>query len=98
MVLSRGAFKLQPEPAAFSRLRLDADISAHALGCFADKGKTDAGAFIALVELLEHVENPVLVFRRDADAVVLEPEADHRNGLLSPTLSSGGGEGGAAGR
>src|SRR4029077_19004905 len=68
--------KFEPESAAFAGLRFDADCAVHALGGFADEGEADAGAFVALVELLEHAENALLIFGGDADPVIFEPEAD----------------------
>src|SRR5690349_19298732 len=69
-------FKFQPEAAAFARLGLNADTAFHAFGSLADEGQADAGAFVAPVELLEHAEDAFVIFLRDADAVVLEPDKD----------------------
>ena len=69
-------FEFEPETTAFARLGLDADFTIHALDGFADKGEANTGAFIALVELLEHVEDTLLILCRDANAVVFKPETD----------------------
>src|SRR6185436_8357761 len=68
--------EFQPKAAAFTWFGFDADLAAHALSGFADEGQADAGAFIALVELLEHAEDALLIFAGDADAVIFEPEAN----------------------
>src|SRR5882672_605410 len=73
-----GAFKFQPEATAHSRLGFKPDFAAHTLSGFAYERKADASAVVALVESLEHAENALLVFSRDADAIIFEPEADRR--------------------
>jgi hypothetical protein len=42
----------------------------------ADEGEADAGAFVVTFEAFEHVEDAVLAGGVDANAVILEPEAD----------------------
>jgi len=46
--------------------RIPRRFAAHALGGFAYEGQADAGSFGAFVELLEHLKDAVLIFRRDA--------------------------------
>ena len=78
------ALKFQPEAAALARLGLDSNFAAHALGGFADESQTDAGAFTAFVELLEHIEDAFLVFFRNPDAVIFKPEADEVAACFRP--------------
>src|SRR5690348_11481519 len=69
--------KFDPEPAALPRLRFDAHAPAHALHAFAHDREADAGAgkLVRRVEALEHPEDPLVMLRRDPDAVVLYPYA-----------------------
>lgn len=71
-----GTCEFDPEPAAYSKCRLDPTASAHALGSFLDDSQTNPGARVGFftVKPLEHVEDTGLVFGRDADAVVLNPQ------------------------
>src|SRR5690242_15774201 len=57
-------------------LGLDADAPLHARQPLLDDGEADAGARIGLrgVQPLEHVEYPLAVLRRDADAVVADAQ------------------------
>src|SRR6266436_4307057 len=71
-----GLLEIQPEAAAFAWRGLNPDFALHAFGGFANEGKADAGAFVTLVELLEHTENSILIFLRNPDAVVFKPETD----------------------
>ena len=64
-----------------TKLGLHTDLAAHALGCPAYERQTDAGALVAPVELLEHAEDAVLMFWRDADTVIFEPETDDTSGV-----------------
>src|SRR6266542_474066 len=65
--------QFHPESAALLRLRFNAHSSSHALGCLAHIGQADAGSGILFgtVQALEDAENPLVMFARDADAVVL---------------------------
>src|SRR5690349_3498839 len=68
----------QPEAATFAKFRSQADGATHALDGFADDGESNAGAFIlfAGMDAAENLENVLKVFRRYADAVVLEQDFD----------------------
>jgi len=68
-------FEVEPETAAFAGSGFNAGAAAHALGGFADEGQANSSALVTFIELLEHFKNTLLVLRRDANAVVLEPEA-----------------------
>src|SRR5688572_16214613 len=70
--------QLDPEPAALAFLRDDAHAAAHAPHGAADDRETDAGARIrrCFVQPLEDLEDLVVILRRDADAVVLDPGPD----------------------
>src|ERR1043166_4130555 len=63
--------------AAVPELRLHAHAAAHPLGGFAHNGQPDPRAFVGTVGMhaFEHVENPPVVLRVNADAVVLDPKA-----------------------
>src|SRR5512135_2900604 len=71
-----GATQLHPKPASSAFLGLNADAAAHPLDDFAHDGKTDAGAFLASVAPLEHVEDARLEAFRDAEAPILYPNSD----------------------
>src|SRR5437016_12770048 len=66
--------KFQPKPASLAQLGFKIDLPTHALDRLAHNSQADAGAFIFSggVNPLEHPENPCIIFRRDAHAVVLE--------------------------
>jgi hypothetical protein len=68
--------KLDPKAASNAQMRLEADSAAHALNRLADHGQAEAisGIFAIGVQPLEKAEDTVLVFRRDADAVVDHPQ------------------------
>jgi hypothetical protein len=74
--LSVGRLQFDPEAAAVAGFGLDADLAAHAVHHLADQGETDAGPFVGLVKLLEHLPDFVVVLLFDADAFVLKPDAD----------------------
>src|SRR6266568_4956005 len=69
--------ELDPEFTAFTQLRLESDLPAHALDRFAHDGQANAGSFVFVrwMDPREHSENPFVVFRANADAVVLKPES-----------------------
>src|SRR5205823_2807122 len=66
--------EIDPESAAAARRRLHAHPPAHALDAFAHDRQPDARAGVVLrrVEPLEHPEDPLVMLRRDPDAVVLD--------------------------
>jgi hypothetical protein len=74
--------EFEPEAAAFAGVGLDAGAAAHLLGGSPDDGQTDAGArkLLGRMEALEDAEDLSLGFRVDADAVVLDPDADAGRG------------------
>src|SRR5690348_12787209 len=74
--LSGGFLKFNPETTALARGRFQPHLASYAFDHLANEGKTDAGAFVLFVEALEHLPNFVVVFRRDADAVVCNTEVD----------------------
>src|ERR1041384_1799454 len=53
-------------------------MAAHALDCFAGNGKADASAVVSGVGInaLKEAKDAVLIPGGDADAVVLDPDAD----------------------
>src|SRR6185437_5681269 len=75
----RGGAQRDPESAALTLLRFQADRAAHALHRLAHNAQADAGAVVLAggMELVEDAEDALEVLGRDADALVLEPEADH---------------------
>src|SRR5437667_6490962 len=81
--------EFQPEPAAPVGLRLDPDLAVHALGGFAHESQADAGAFIAFVQFLEHGKDTFVMFRRDTDAVIFEPETQEVAARFGPDSDFG---------
>ena len=71
-----GRLQFDPEAAAVAGLGLDADLAVHSVHHLADQGKTDAGPLVALVKLLEHLPDFVVVSLLDADAFIFEPDAN----------------------
>ena len=76
MRLAVGGLQFDPGTAAVAGFGLDADFAAQAVHHLADQGETDAGPFVVLVKLLEHLPDFVVVLLFDADAFVFEPDAD----------------------
>src|SRR5258707_12107754 len=70
--------KLDPKAAALAALRFQPVASAHAFGAFADQRQSNAGARIGFlaVQALKQAENLFMMLTRDANAVVLDPDAD----------------------
>ena len=64
--------QLDPEAAAASEFRLQADGSAHALDTLSHNGQADAGAGIdaAIMQPLEEAEDFLVMLRRDPDSIV----------------------------
>src|ERR1700722_4621532 len=75
-----------PKTAAFAGLGFHARSSAHTGGGLADDSQADAGSRIVLFvsNALEHAENAALIFGRDANAVVLDPNANVVAGGFRP--------------
>src|SRR2546421_3003143 len=71
-------WKLDPKAAALARLRFQASASTHSFGAFADQRQPNPSARIDLlaVQSLEQAENLFMVLPGNADAIVLDPQAD----------------------
>ena len=68
--------QINPKAAAFAKLGFNSNATAHALNAFADNGKADASAVVAgAVEPFENAEDAIGILRRNADAVVFDPNA-----------------------
>src|SRR5258708_26479400 len=78
--------KFDPESTTATRLRLHAHPPAHALHAFAHHGQAHARAGVVLprVEPLEHSEDPLVMLRPDADALILDPHAHAARPPLRP--------------
>ena len=74
----RAGREVEPEAAAGFAVGFNADFAGHFFDGFADDGKADAGAFIFGfgMDTLEHLEDAVLMFWFDADAIIFEPNAN----------------------
>src|SRR6185437_1898923 len=72
-----GRAKLDPEPASLPGRRIHPDLAAHPFYTLPHERKSYAGAgiFLLAVEALEDLEDPGVLRRIDADAIVLHPEA-----------------------
>src|SRR5262249_24570336 len=63
--------------------RGEADAAAHAFDAFLDDGEADAGAWIlGGVQALKDLEDALVEFGGNADAVGLDPDADHAAGKI----------------
>jgi hypothetical protein len=78
--------QFKPEAAAGPDRGKDANFSAHAGDGFLDNGQADAsaGVMIAIVQAFENSKNAVAMFGRDADAIVLYPDANEIFVFLFP--------------
>jgi hypothetical protein len=68
--------QFHPKPAALAFLGFHTDMTAHPLDDFAHDGQADAGAFPVGAGSFEYAEDALLVMFGNADAVVLDPQAD----------------------
>src|SRR4051794_16369419 len=84
MLLSRCKAQFDPEPAAFAWLGFNADFAAHALCDFARNGEANAGAFVPIIELLEHPKETFLRVLGNPDSVILNPNAADTVAELCP--------------
>ncbi len=75
-----GWLQVQPKAAALARSGLHADPATQAFDGPAHNSQPGPGAVIVLVEAMEELEDTLVRLRRDADAVVLKPEADNARG------------------
>src|SRR6185369_4854159 len=82
--LRQGETEFDPKSTASAGLRLNPDISAHALSNLANNRQADARAFILVVELLEHAEEARLRMLWNANAVVLNEDSSHRSVSIGP--------------
>src|SRR5690348_10581693 len=78
MVRHGGGGEVKPKATALAREGFHTRLTAHALGAFADNGQTNAGPGIGIsrMKALEQAEDFLMLVRFDADAVVLNKEAD----------------------
>ena len=79
-----GSLEFDPEAASSSCFGLDTHTAVHALDKFADDGQAYPGAFVPRLNFLKHIKDAVLPLRWDADAIVLDPNADGRIGVSGP--------------
>src|ERR1043166_4836881 len=81
-----GLLQFDPEPAPFAFAGFDPGPAAEAFHAFLHDGQTDAGARVGLdsVQPFKDPENTPVKFRGDANAVVLDPEADEFLIFLRP--------------
>src|ERR1044071_4236713 len=73
-----GLLQFDPEPAPFAFAGFDPGPAAEAFHAFLHDGQTDAGARVGLdsVQPFKDPENTPVKFRGDANAVVLDPDAN----------------------
>jgi hypothetical protein len=69
--------KREEEGGAFSRFTLDPDPASVKFDNSLHEGKPNASAFTSHIQLVEKPKDALMMFRRDADAVILDEE----NGL-----------------
>ena len=71
-----GSGQLNPEAAARTGSRFDANAATHSLDAFAHDGQADARARIRVraVKPFEHSKNAFMIFGLDADTVVFNPQ------------------------
>src|SRR5580692_6569028 len=79
-----GGRQLNPKSAPFAQLRLESKLGAHAFRGFPNDGEADARSLVVAggVDPLEHPENPVVVFRGDADPVIFHPNPNGAVGMV----------------
>ena len=68
------AWKANPESTSFVGLGFNTEASARALHGFRHNSEANSSALITGSNPLEQFENALLVFRRDADAVIFHPK------------------------
>src|SRR5678816_3720664 len=66
--------ELHPKPAAFTHVRFDSSLSTHAFRAFPNEREPNARAGVAfgVMQALKQSENPLLMIRSDAYAIVLK--------------------------
>src|SRR5258705_3944639 len=70
------AWQLDPEAAANVGLRLNTPASAEAFHGFGNDGESHTSPRVlgARVKFFEHAKNPLLIFGRNADAIIFNPD------------------------
>src|SRR3954468_7056285 len=81
MPISSGG-QFHPKAAPRAGRGFHTHASAHPLDGFADNCQSNAGAGIGIdaVQAFEHSEDALMIFRTDANAIVLNPKADEFSG------------------
>src|SRR5437764_4165293 len=84
IVVSPLVRQLEPERASLAWLGFDAHPAAHRFHTPDDDRQADPGAWKGLggMEPFEDPEDPLVILRRDAEAVVPHPQPDERLSLL----------------
>src|SRR5690554_4075136 len=85
-----GGGQLKPKPAAFTELGFDPDGAAHPFDRFAHDGQSEAHpAVLTAVDALKHLEEFGLLFLKNADPVVLDPNPNLPFPRLAPDAHLG---------
>src|SRR5947207_8889632 len=81
-----GFRQINPKATAFPELRFQADAAAHPFDGFSDDGQPDSGPgiFFNAMEAFEEVEDSVMMFGRDADAIVFDVDPNQPRSLFGP--------------
>src|ERR1041385_5446394 len=81
--------QLNPEFAAIHGVRFHADLSAHPFHGFAHNREADSSAFVFAfrMDAFEQSEQPMLMFRLDADAVVADEQSNMAVIPLGPNFA-----------
>src|SRR5438309_230777 len=81
-----GGRQLNPKFTAGAGTGFDTECSTHAFDGFADDGQAHAGSFVVQLgmDAFEHVEEAVLVFLRNADAVIMDEHRYVRTAVFGP--------------